>query len=160
MISRQRYSLVSAVWGRPEKWTGTTTAPRRAMQPACDGRIDAGREKGHDLAGAALGQSAHTPLGAGVHVDATLDDEHMNLCIAALHEDLLIRERLAKHLADLTVQIHRGKLVVGIRPLGHDLEGIEGHRTREGPESPPSRTRAARDWYETRARRGRHRGRS
>ena len=37
MMSCTSHSLVSAVWGRPEKWSPMTTAPRRSMRQEATG---------------------------------------------------------------------------------------------------------------------------
>ena len=89
-------------------------------------RIDARRQKRHDLAGRTHRQTAHAALGARVHVNATLYHQYVHHRIGVVHLNLFIGEGLAQNLAHLTIDINRGELIVGIGALGMHLKRIEG----------------------------------
>ena len=88
-------------------------------------RIDTRGKQRHDLAGRTNRQTAHTALGARIHVDATLDHQHVHHSVRIVHLNLFIRKRLAQHLAHLTIDVNRGELIVGIGALGVHLKRIE-----------------------------------
>ena len=89
-------------------------------------RIDARRQKRHDLAGRTHRQTAHAALGARVHVDAALNNQHVHHRVGIVHLDLFIGERLAQHLANLSIDINRGEFVIGVGALGVYLKRVEG----------------------------------
>ena len=89
-------------------------------------RIDTRRKQRHDLAGRSHRQATHAALGARIHVDAALDHQHVHHCIGVVHLNLFIGKCLAQHLANLSIDINRGELVVGVRALGMHLKRIEG----------------------------------
>ena len=89
-------------------------------------RVDTRRQQRHDLAGRTHRQTAHAAFRARVHVDATLNHQHVHHRIGVVHLDLFIGKRLAQHLAHLTIDINGGELIVGVRALGMHLKRLEG----------------------------------
>ena len=88
--------------------------------------IDTRRQQRHDLAGRPHRKATHTALRARIHIDATLDHQHVHHRVGVVHLDLFIGKRLAQHLAYLPIDINRGELIVGVRALGVNLKRLEG----------------------------------
>lgn len=89
-------------------------------------RIDTRRQKRHDLAGRTHRKAANAALGARIHVDTTLNHQNVHHRVGVVHLDLFIGKHLTQHLANLSIDIDRGELIVSIGALGVHLKRIEG----------------------------------